>query len=75
MNNDNGMKDWLMDKANARVAEEQEQWIDEEISKVYWAFADDISDGSGERLNDYLNGPFKTELQTILREEYEAYGK
>ena len=44
MNEDNGMKKWLQDKAGDRVANEQEQWIDEEISKVYWAFADDLSD-------------------------------
>ena len=69
----NGMKKWLQDKAGDRVANEQEHWIDEEISKVYWAFADDLSDGSGEKLNDYLNGHFKTTLQSILWEDYQAY--
>jgi len=61
--------------SNERVKMEQETWIEEEISKVYWAFADDLSDGSGERLNDYLNGPFKENLEKILWEDYQAYGK
>ena len=69
------MKEFLNDKADDRVRGEQEQWVDEEISKVYWAFADDLSDGQGEKLNDYLNGPFKTELQKLLWEDYESYGK
>jgi len=55
------------------IKEEQESWIDGEISKVYWAFADDISDESGEQLDAYLNGPFKEKLQSILWEDYKAY--
>ena len=63
----------MMNEMRKKVRAEQEQWIDDEISKVYWAFADGIGDESSEQLNEYLNGPFKVRLQSILWEDYKAY--
>ena len=65
----------MVNEMREKVRAEQEQWIDDEISKVYWAFADDIGDESSEQLNEYLNGPFKVRLQSILWEDYKAYGE
>ena len=64
----------MLNMKERQVREEQMRWINGEISKVYWAFADDLSDGSGELLNDYLEGEFKKKLEQILWDDYKAYG-
>lgn len=71
--------DWVNGLGNLTDAQENflsdsEVWVDEEISKVYWAFRDDISDVSGERLDAFLNGTFKKELMEILWEENKYFG-
>ena len=71
--------DWVNGLGNLTDAQENflsdsEVWVDEEISKVYWNFRDDISDVSGERLDNFLNGTFKKELMEMLWEENKHFG-
>ena len=56
------------------VIHEQAQWVDESISKVYWEFRDNLSDASGERLDEFLQSRFKKEMMQILWEEHKAFG-
>ena len=58
---------------NKEIKSEHKMWVDESISKFYWDFADELSDESGERLNDLLNGEFKEKVLKILEEEYKSY--
>ena len=71
--------DWVnglgeLSGADEDVLNEQEQWVDENISKVYWEFRDTLSDVSGERMDEFLNGRFKKEMMQILWEEHKNFG-
>ena len=71
--------DWVNDLGELSdhdelVLNEQEMWVDENISKVYWEFRDTLSDVSGERMDEFLNGRFKKEMMQILWEEHKNFG-
>lgn len=63
----------LSDKEEEFLSE-SESWVDDNISKVYWEFRDNLSDVSGERLDEFLNGRFKKEMMEILWEENKNFG-
>ena len=76
---DHSFEDWVNDLGELSdkdqdVLNEQEQWVDENISKVYWEFRDTLSDVSGEKMDEFLNGRFKMEMMKILWEEHKAFG-
>jgi hypothetical protein len=76
---DHSFEDWCNDLGQLSdkdedVLNEQEKWVDESISKVYWEFRDNLSDTSGERMDEFLNGRFKMEMMKILWEEHKAFG-
>jgi len=79
MKNDYSFDDWvnslgkLSDK-DEEVLSEHENWVDGEVSKVYWEFRDSLSDVSGEKMDEFLNGRFKKEMMKILWEEYKCFG-
>ena len=50
---------------NKEIKSEHKMWVDESISKFYWDFADELSDESGERLDNLLNGEFKEKVLKI----------
>ena len=56
MNKTYAFDDWvnslgeLSDK-DEDVLAEHESWVDDNISKIYWEFRDNLSDVSGERLD------------------------
>ena len=52
---------------------ESESWVDDNISKVYWNFRDELSDTSSEVMDEYLNSEFKMRMMKILWEEYKAF--
>ena len=52
------------------VLAEHESWVDDNISKVYWNFRDELSDTSSEVMDEYLNSEFKMRMMKILWEEY-----
>lgn len=79
MKTDLSYNDWVNDLGKLSdhdelVLNEQEMWVDKNISKVYWEFRDSLSDVSGERLDEFLNGRFKKEMMQILWEEHKAFG-
>ena len=79
MNKKYAFDDWvnslgeLSDKDEDVLAED-ESWVDDNISKIYWEFRDNLSDVSGERLDEFLNGRFKKEMMKILWEENKNFG-
>ena len=75
MNKKYAFDDWvnslgeLSDK-DEDVLAEHESWVDDNISKVYWNFRDELSDTSSEVMDEYLNSEFKMRMMKILWEEY-----
>ena len=77
MNKKYAFDDWvnslgeLSDK-DEDVLAEHEAWVDDNISKIYSNFRDELSDTSGEIMDEYLNSEFKMRMMKILWEEYKA---
>ena len=78
MNKKYAFDDWvnslgeLSDK-DEDVLAEHEAWVDDNISKIYWNFRDELSDTSGEIMDEYLSSEFKMRMMKILWEEYKAF--
>ena len=79
MNKTYAFDDWvnslgeLSDK-DEDVLAEHESWVDDNISKVYWEFADTLSETSSEKMDEFLNSEFKMKMMKILWEEHKAFG-
>jgi hypothetical protein len=63
-----------LDDKDQDVLGEHESWVDDNISKVYWDFADTLSETSSEKMDEFLNGTFKMKMMKILWEEHKAFG-
>ena len=77
--NDYSFDDWVnglgkLSDHDEDVLSEHESWVDDNISKVYWEFADTLSETSSEKMDQFLNGKFKKEMMQILWEEHKAFG-
>ena len=57
----------------AEAREEHIKWVDGEISKFYWEFADDLSEHGSERMDKFLNGELKEKMLEILMDDYKAW--
>ena len=78
MNKKYAFDDWVnslgeLSDEDESVLGEHEAWVDENISKIYWNFRDELSDTSGEIMDEYLNSEFKMRMMKILWEEYKTF--